>query len=494
MKNVTVIGAGIVGIATASYLQRDGHKVTVVDRAAPGEYCSFGNAGILSPGSCVPIAMPGIVWNVPGYLLDPIGPLRLKWSYFPRALPWLWRFINSTGLAQIEATADALRSLLVQTFDAHLPLARAAGCADLIRQSGYVVVYEDEQSYRGDALAWKLRRDRGVICTELDAAGIEKLVPALGRRYPRGLHLPEQGFVFCAFNNNHKMSEQVWRCWMRVLRQVEGSVLWLLADNPFAGQAEDLDANRARIWQYGLRNPFSGAFDGDGTYINSANDTVSLNGERTVAEAKDLIIPWLEARNCGEGTITYRLRDWLFSRQRYWGEPFPVVFLDDKPQTVTDAELPVALPDLDDFKPSGSPEGPLAKAGAWLEVTLPDGRRARRETNTMPQWAGSCWYYLRYIDPVNPQAFCESAKANAWLPVDLYIGGAEHAVLHLLYSRFWHKVLFDRGLLPCPEPFQKLINQGMILGEMEYTAFRKDGALVSGAQVDFDGKVATESA
>ena len=190
MKNVTVIGAGIVGIATASYLQRDGHKVTVVDRAPPGEYCSFGNAGILSPGSCVPIAMPGIVWNVPGYLLDPIGPLRLKWSYFPRALPWLWRFINTTGLAQIEATADALRSLLVQTFDAHLPLARAAGCADLIRQSGYVVVYEDEHSYRGDALAWKLRRDRGVICTELDAAGIEKLVPALGRRYPRGLHLP----------------------------------------------------------------------------------------------------------------------------------------------------------------------------------------------------------------------------------------------------------------------------------------------------------------
>jgi D-amino-acid dehydrogenase len=194
-KNITVIGAGIVGIATACYLRRDGHNVTVVDRAPPGEYCSFGNAGILSPGSCVPIAMPGILGNVPGYLLDPIGPLRLKWSYFPSAVPWLWRFINTTGRAQIEATADALRSLLVQTFDAHLPLANHAGCADLIRQSGYIVVYEDEQSYRGDALAWKLRRDRGVICTELDAAGIERLVPALGRRYPRGVHLPEQGFV-----------------------------------------------------------------------------------------------------------------------------------------------------------------------------------------------------------------------------------------------------------------------------------------------------------
>jgi D-amino-acid dehydrogenase len=195
MKNITIIGAGIVGIATAAYLRRDGHNVTVVDRAPPGEYCSSGNAGILSPGSCVPIAMPGVLGNVPGYLLDPIGPLRLRWSYFPRALPWLMRFAASTGRAQIESTADALRSLLVQTFDAHLPLATHAGCADLIRRSGYIVVYENERGYRGDALAWKLRRDRGVICTELDAVGIEQLVPALGRRYPRGVHLPEQGFV-----------------------------------------------------------------------------------------------------------------------------------------------------------------------------------------------------------------------------------------------------------------------------------------------------------
>jgi D-amino-acid dehydrogenase len=194
-KNITIIGAGIVGIATAAYLRRDGHDVTVVDMRPPGEYCSSGNAGILSPGSCVPIAMPGILGKVPGYLMDPLGPLKVRWSYYPRVLPWLWRFINSTGRAQIEATADALSALLSQTYDAHLPLAKHAGCSDLIRQTGYVVVYDSDEACRGDVYAWKLRRDRGVICNELDAAGIEKLVPALGRKFPRGMHLPEQGFV-----------------------------------------------------------------------------------------------------------------------------------------------------------------------------------------------------------------------------------------------------------------------------------------------------------
>jgi D-amino-acid dehydrogenase len=194
-KKITVIGAGIVGIATASYLRRDGHDVTVVDMRPPGEYTSFGNAGILSPGSCVPIAMPGILGKVPGYLADPLSPLKVRWPYFPRAIPWLWRFITSTSRAQVEATADALYGLLSQTFDAHLPLARHAGCSDLIRKTGYVVVYDSDAAYRGDALAWQLRRDRGVICNELDAQGIEKLVPALGRKYPRGIYLPEQGFV-----------------------------------------------------------------------------------------------------------------------------------------------------------------------------------------------------------------------------------------------------------------------------------------------------------
>ena len=195
MKKITIIGAGIVGIATACYLRRDGHEVTVVDRLPPGEYTSFGNAGILSPGSCVPIAMPGVLGKVPGYLSDPMGPLKVRWPYFPQALPWLWRFVTSTSLPQIESTADALISLLSQTFDAHRPLAQHANCSDIIRQTGYVVVYDTDQAYRNDALAWKLRRDRGVICNELDAAQIEKMVPALGRRYERAVYLPEQGYV-----------------------------------------------------------------------------------------------------------------------------------------------------------------------------------------------------------------------------------------------------------------------------------------------------------
>ncbi len=195
MKKITVIGAGIVGIATAAYLRRDGHDVTVVDKLAPGQYTSFGNAGILSPGSCVPIAMPGILKKVPGYLADPLGPLKVRASYFLQALPWLFRFVTSTRLAHIEETADALIGLLSQTFDAHGPLAQRAGCSDIIRQTGYVVVYDSVESYRKDALAWKLRRDRGVICNELDAAGVERMVPALGRNYACGVHLPEQGYV-----------------------------------------------------------------------------------------------------------------------------------------------------------------------------------------------------------------------------------------------------------------------------------------------------------
>ncbi|HEX4592182.1 MAG TPA: leucine--tRNA ligase, partial [Gemmataceae bacterium] len=212
------------------------------------------------------------------------------------------------------------------------------------------------------------------------------------------------------------------------------------------------------------------AYVGDGSAINSD----FLNGLH-VAEAKRKIIDWLEAKGLGTRRVNYKLRDWLFSRQRYWGEPFPILHELDangKPtgllRPVPESDLPVRLPDLEDFKPTGSPEGPLSKAKHWLTVTI-DGKKYRRETNTMPQWAGSCWYYIRYLDPKNDQQLCSPAKAKYWLPVDLYVGGAEHAVLHLLYSRFWHKVLYDRGHLPCPEPFMKLVNQGMILGEMEFT-------------------------
>ena len=205
---------------------------------------------------------------------------------------------------------------------------------------------------------------------------------------------------------------------------------------------------------------------GDGRSVNSANNEgLDING-LDVASAKAKTIAWLKERSCGEGTINYKLRDWLFSRQRYWGEPFPVIHMEDGSiRLAEDKDLPVLLPELDNYKPSGSGESPLANAGAWLEYIDPvSGMKGRRETNTMPQWAGSCWYYLRYIDPKNEKEFIDPEKAKYWLPVDLYVGGAEHAVLHLLYARFWHKVLFDLGLVPTKEPFQRLVNQGMILG------------------------------
>jgi leucyl-tRNA synthetase len=202
--------------------------------------------------------------------------------------------------------------------------------------------------------------------------------------------------------------------------------------------------------------------------VNSRNDGLTLDGLPT-PEAKVAITAWLEKQGLGKKTINYKLRDWLFSRQRYWGEPFPVVLdKDDRTLAIAESELPVHLPELEDFKPTGKPEPPLSKAKDWVQYS----EKYRRETNTMPQWAGSCWYYLRYIDPHNDKLPWDPEKEKYWLPVDLYVGGAEHAVLHLLYSRFWHKVLFDRGLVSTAEPFQKLINQGMILGETEYTAFR----------------------
>lgn len=213
-----------------------------------------------------------------------------------------------------------------------------------------------------------------------------------------------------------------------------------------------------------------------GTAVNSG----AFDGLQT-PEFKKKITTWLVERGLGEGKVNYRLRDWLFSRQRYWGEPFPVLHEVDaqgQPTGVVEPlspdELPLTLPAMKDFQPpkSGQPEPPLGKATDWVNVTR-NGKRYKRETNTMPQWAGSCWYYLRYIDPKNEHAFCDAAKERYWMPVDLYVGGAEHAVLHLLYSRFWHKLLFDRGHVHTAEPFKKLVNQGMILGEVEYTGFAK---------------------
>ena len=194
-KKITIIGAGIVGVSTAAYLRRDGHEVTIVDMRPPGEYCSFGNAGILSPGSCVPLATPGIHRKVPGYLADPMGPLMIRWGYLPKAAPWLLRFLAASRPERVEQIADALRPLIRQTFDAYAPLVKHAGISDLIRQTGYVVAYEKRASYLGDNISWKLRRERGVIVEELDEAELKKHVPQLSGRYEMGLYLPEQGFV-----------------------------------------------------------------------------------------------------------------------------------------------------------------------------------------------------------------------------------------------------------------------------------------------------------
>jgi leucyl-tRNA synthetase len=224
----------------------------------------------------------------------------------------------------------------------------------------------------------------------------------------------------------------------------------------------------------------------DGTAINSGR----YNGLAT-AEFKQRITADLAREGVGRKAVNYKLRDWLFSRQHYWGEPFPILHeLDGAGQPtgrvrpLTAAELPLDLPEMPDFKPHGRPEPPLEQAPAdWLYVVV-DGVRFKRETNTMPQWAGSCWYYLRFLDPRNDRHFVDPEIEQAWMPVDLYVGGAEHAVLHLLYSRFWHKVLFDRGYVSTPEPFQKLVNQGMVLGEMEYTGYQDTaGRWVSAAKV-----------
>ena len=204
----------------------------------------------------------------------------------------------------------------------------------------------------------------------------------------------------------------------------------------------------------------------DGRYIRSSNPETGLSLDGlSKSEGIAKMIAWLEERGIGKAKVNYKLRDWLFSRQRYWGEPFPIVHWEDgSVTTVPEEELPLRLPELEDFLPSDTGESPLAKAKEWLEVVDPKtGKKGRRETNTMPQWAGSCWYYLRYIDPRNDKAPWAADLEKYWMPVDLYVGGAEHAVLHLLYSRFWHKVLFDLGLVSTDEPYRKLFNQGLIL-------------------------------
>jgi leucyl-tRNA synthetase len=231
--------------------------------------------------------------------------------------------------------------------------------------------------------------------------------------------------------------------------------------------------------------PQNAAFTDEGVAVNSG----LLDGLPT-AEAKIKIVAWLEQKGLGRGTINYKLRDWLFSRQRYWGEPFPIVWTEGRHRALDETELPVAQPEMEDFKPTGTPEAPLSKAREWLNYS----ERARRETNTMPQWAGSCWSYLRFCDPRNPTRFVGVNAESYWMTghpksdarvqdspggVDLYVGGTEHAVLHLLYARFWHKVLYDLGYLSTPEPFQRLVNQGIILGPDNHKMSKSRGNVVN---------------
>ena len=225
-----------------------------------------------------------------------------------------------------------------------------------------------------------------------------------------------------------------------------------------------------------LNSPYTG----DGLHINSD----FLNG-LDKKNAIDKMINWLKDHHCGKSKINYRLRDWIFSRQRYWGEPIPVIHWEDGTSSlVPESELPLKLPHVANLKPSGTGESPLANATDWLNVTRKDGVKGRRETNTMPQWAGSSWYYLRYMDPHNGKFLVDPKKVAYWQNVDLYIGGAEHAVLHLLYARFWHKFLYDLGVVPTKEPFQKLVNQGMILGQNHEKMSKSKGNVVNPDQIE----------
>jgi leucyl-tRNA synthetase len=218
-----------------------------------------------------------------------------------------------------------------------------------------------------------------------------------------------------------------------------------------------------------------------GTVVNSTTPdrSFSIDG-LPPADAIPKITAWLEAKGKGRKAVNYKLRDWLFARQRYWGEPFPIIWVDGEPRPLPEEQLPLTLPETNNFKPSGTGESPLANLTDWVATTDPvTGKPARRETNTMPQWAGSCWYYLRFIDPKNDRQLVDPVKERYWMPVDLYIGGSEHAVLHLLYARFWHKVLYDIGVVSTPEPFMKLIHQGTVLGEDNQKMSKSRGNVVN---------------
>jgi len=339
-----------------------------------------------------------------------------------------------------------------------------------IQNAAEVAAYQKKAAGKSDLERTELNKEK----TGVRLAGVAGINPVNGREIPIFI----SDYVLASYGTGAIMAVPA-----HDTRDFEFAKVFDLPIVQVVAPAESAAAKTA--------SPDPVPYTGDAAFTDIATGVMVSSGFLTglsVAEARPKMIAWLEEKGVGQAKTQYKLRDWLFSRQRYWGEPFPVIHWEDGTNTlVPEEDLPLTLPELADSKPTGTGEPPLAKATAWVNVVDPKtGKKGQRETNTMPQWAGSCWYYLRYIDPHNDKAFADPALLKKWLPVDLYVGGAEHAVLHLLYARFWHKVLFDLGLVPTPEPFHRLVNQGMILG----LAYRtKRGVLIPMDKIEWrDGK------
>lgn len=309
-----------------------------------------------------------------------------------------------------------------------------------------VKAYQTEASKKSDLERTDLAKDKSGVFT-----GAYAINPLSGEKYKFGLLI---------MYYQHMVLEQLWQ-YQRMMTEIMNLLKSLICQSLQSSKVEMLKKQH---------------IIGEGKHINSG-ELDGLENEAAITKAIQL----LEQKGAGEKKVNYKLRDWLFSRQRYWGEPIPVIHWEDGTMTtVPEEELPLLLPETDEIKPSGTGESPLANIDSFVNVVdEKTGMKGRRETNTMPQWAGSCWYYLRYIDPKNENMLADPEKLKHWLPVDLYIGGVEHAVLHLLYARFWHKVLYDLGIVPTKEPFQKLFNQGMILGEGNEKMSKSKGNVIN---------------
>jgi leucyl-tRNA synthetase len=393
-------------------------------------------------------------------LLDDLALVDWPASTLEMQKNWIGRSIG----AEVEfALADARGSLRVFTtrpdtlFGAtYMVLAPEHPLVDVVTTTEHkieVAAYRDAAARKSDLQRQELEKDKTGVFT-----GGSAINPMNGERLP------------------------IWIADYVLMSYGTGAIMAVPAH-------DERDWTFARTYKLPIREVIAGgdvqqaAFveTGRGTVVNSTtpDGSFSING-LAPADAISKITAWLESKGKGKKTINYKLRDWLFARQRYWGEPFPILWTGSEPKPLPEEQLPLRLPETGNFKPSGTGESPLANLEAWLTTTDPaTGRPARRETNTMPQWAGSCWYYLRFIDPKNSRRLVDPGKERYWMPVDLYIGGSEHAVLHLLYARFWHKVLYDIGVVSTPEPFKKLVHQGVVLGEDNQKMSKSRGNVVN---------------